>query len=234
LPETLEKFGLGKIVFEQKVKEYKKYSLEDLKTFKDRVVENIETISKMLNISLDLSNIDIAIDSVSKALNDLHICPPDIVDRAREVLRIFSELDKKDYEVLDRLLFFDYYGMLPTTRMLLGYTEGGNPRSWIHLSIRDEISDEIGKPLRVYGKNIEYRLVERTPLILMNSRYVRLNFLSKNFFKLFETMLEYEKCYETNIKRILLLDLKDLLNILKAIDIAIRDRENGRSRSGKS
>jgi len=228
MPETLEKFGLGKIVFEQKVREYKKYSLEDLKEFRARVIENIETISKMLSISLDLSNIDRAIDSISKYLKELPICSQDIVDRARDVLRILSELDKKDYEVLDRLLFFDYYNILPTTRMLLGYTKGGNPRSWIHLSIRDEISEEIsGKRYGVYGKNIEYRLVGRTPPILMNSRYVRLNFLSKNFFRLFETMVEYEKCYENNIKRLLLLDLKDLLNILKGVDKAIEYRAGG-------
>lgn len=228
MPETLEKFGLGKIVFEERVREYKKYSLEDLKEFRARVIENIENLSKMFSISLDLSNIDRAIDSVSRVLKELPICSPEIVDRAREVLRIFSELDKKDYEVLDRLLFFDYYNILPTTRMLLGYTESGNPRSWIHQSIRDEISEEIsGKHYGVYGKNIVYRLVERTPLILMNSRYVRLNFLSKNFFRLFETMVEYEKCYEANIKRILLLDLKDLLNILKAIEKAIEYKTGG-------
>jgi len=224
MPETLEKFGLGKIVFDQKVKEYKKYSLEDLKVFRSRLVENIETISKLLGISLDLTNIDGAIESVSKQLKELSVCSPDIVDRAREVLEVFRDLDDKDYDVLEKLLFFDYYGILPTTRMLLGYTGGGNPRSWIHRSIRDEISDEIGKPLRIYGKNIEYGLVSRTPLILMNGRYVRLNFLSKNFFKLFETMLEYEKCYESNIKRILLLDLKDLLNTLKAVDKAIESK----------
>jgi len=177
----------------------------------------------MLSISLDLSNIDGAIEIISEQLNEIPICSQDIFDRARDVLRIFSELDKRDYDVLDRLLFFDYYGILPTTRMLLGYTEGDNPRSWIHKSIRDDISDEIGKPLSIYRKNIEYGLVSRTPLILMNSKYVRLNFLLKNFFRLFERMIEHQKCYENNIKR-LLLDLKDLLNTLKAIDKAIESK----------
>jgi len=225
MPEVLEKFGLKEIVFEQKVKEYKKYSLEDLKEFRNRVIESIETITKILNISIDISNIDDSIKAISKQLIELPLCEPRIVDRARNVLKILSELNKKDYEVLDRLLFFYYYGKLPTTRELIGYTSSGNVRSWIHKSLRDEISEEIsGKHYGTYGKNIEYRLVERTPLILINSRYVRLNLLSDNFFKLFETMLEYRKCYESNIKRILLLNLQDLLTTLKAVNKAIESK----------
>jgi len=222
MPETLEKFGLGEIVFEQKVKEYKKYSLEELNEFKSRVVENIETISKILDISIDINNIDAATETISKILKELPTCPTDIIDRARETLKILSELDKKDYEIIDRLLFFQYYNIVPTTRELIGYTQSGNVRSWIHKSLRDEISEELsGKHYGIYGKNIEYKLITRTPLILFNSRYVRLNFLSENFFKLFETIIEYRKCYETNIKRLLLLNLKDLLVTLKAVNKAI-------------
>ena len=161
---------------------------------RSRLLERVEELRKILAVPCDplgdsecLGRLQVMVRELEA---DLAALGSDICARALAALDALSELSRDDWKVVKRLLAVTAEGSALITR--------STDISTFSKTIRDHLSSLRSGRNGPVGLLVELGIVERSPLVYddRRKRYVRYNWLSPRFFKMFEDVAEAGRLYE--------------------------------------
>ncbi len=195
---------------ETRRKSLAKRSLKDLESLRDGLSRAIADLAKYLNIDCNENDIK-CIESSARDLSNRISKGIDlrVVDSVKSAIDVLKDLDDKDWDIIKQLIDYTIMGSPAITRHLaVGYR---------HRALRDHITDQISGQSGEYGKLVEYGFIERTPLVLVNHRWCRLNYLSNRLFDIAEVILKFRDTYIALRKLQLIHNLLDMVEYYQDI-----------------
>ncbi len=201
---------------ESRRKSLARRSIKDLESLRDSLLASINDLAKYLGIPCSENDVK-CIESSARELSKSIAKSVDlsIVDSVKSAIDVLKDLDPKDWDIIKQLIDYTIMGSPAITRHLaIGYR---------HRALRDHITDQISKRVGEHGKLVEYGFIERTPLVLYDHRWVRLNYLSSKLFDIAETILKFRDTYIALRKLQLLHNLLDMVEYYNdVIDVLSR------------